>query len=62
MSTSKRKSATKQIKTIPIDQIRYLNPSVRNRRNFQEIVQSIASVGLKLHRYSITSSARSRSE
>ncbi len=47
MSTSKRKSATKQIKTIPIDQIRYLNPRVRNRRNFQEIVQSIASVGLK---------------
>jgi ParB family transcriptional regulator, chromosome partitioning protein len=47
MSTSKRKAATKQIKTIPIDQIRYLNPRVRNRRNFQEIVQSIARVGLK---------------
>ena len=47
MSTSKRKPATKQIKTIPIDQIRYLNPRVRNRRNFQEIVQSIARVGLK---------------
>ncbi len=47
MSTSKRKSVTKQIKTIPIDQIRYLNPRVRNRRNFQEIVQSIARVGLK---------------
>jgi ParB family chromosome partitioning protein len=37
----------KQIKTIPIDQIRILNPRVRNRRNFQEIVQSIANVGLK---------------
>jgi ParB/RepB/Spo0J family partition protein len=47
MNTSKRKSVTKQIKTIPIDQIRYLNPRVRNRRNFQEIVQSIARVGLK---------------
>jgi ParB family transcriptional regulator, chromosome partitioning protein len=47
MSTSKRKAATKQIKTIPIDQIRFLNPRVRNRRNFQEIVQSIARVGLK---------------
>ena len=47
MSTSKRKAATKQVKTIPIDQIRFLNPRVRNRRNFQEIVQSIARVGLK---------------
>jgi ParB family transcriptional regulator, chromosome partitioning protein len=47
MSTSKHKPATKQIKTIPIDQIRFLNPRVRNRRNFQEIVQSIARVGLK---------------
>jgi len=47
MSTSRRTPATKQIKTIPIDQIRYLNPRVRNRRNFREIVQSIASVGLK---------------
>jgi ParB family chromosome partitioning protein len=37
----------KQVKTIPIDQIRVLNPRVRNRRNFQEIVQSIAKVGLK---------------
>src|SRR6195256_5812462 len=37
----------KRIKTIPIDQIRFLNPRVRNRRNFQEIVQSIAKVGLK---------------
>jgi ParB family chromosome partitioning protein len=35
------------IKTIPINEIRYLNPRVRNRRNFQEIVQSIAKVGLK---------------
>jgi ribosomal protein S30 len=32
----------KRVKTIPIDQIRFLNPRVRNRRNFQEIVQSIA--------------------
>jgi len=37
----------KQVKTISIDQIRFLNPRVRNRRNFQEIVQSIAKVGLK---------------
>ncbi len=38
---------TKRVKTIPIDQIRFLNPRVRNRRDFQEIVQSIANVGLK---------------
>ena len=37
----------KRVKTIPIDQIRFLNPRFRNRRNFQEIVQSIANVGLK---------------
>src|SRR6202022_4455563 len=46
MSSPKTKTL-KQIKSIPIDQIRYLNPRVRNRRNFQEIVQSIARVGLK---------------
>jgi ParB family transcriptional regulator, chromosome partitioning protein len=45
---SKAKSrATKHVKTIPIDQIRVLNPRARNQRNFQEIVQSIAKVGLK---------------
>jgi ParB family transcriptional regulator, chromosome partitioning protein len=43
-STSK---GPKRVKTIPIDQIRFLNPRFRNRRNFQEIVQSIANVGLK---------------
>ena len=37
----------KTIRTIPIDEIRFLNPRFRNRRNFQEIVQSIAKVGLK---------------
>ena len=46
MSKSKPKGP-KQVKTIPIDQIRVLNPRARNRRNFQEIVQSIANVGLK---------------
>ena len=39
--------APKRVKTIPIDQIRLLNPRARNQRNFQEIVQSIANVGLK---------------
>jgi ParB family chromosome partitioning protein len=46
MTKSKAKDP-KQVKTIPIDQIRILNPRARNRRNFQEIVQSIANVGLK---------------
>ena len=46
MSKSKARRP-KRVKTIPIDQIRFLNPRVRNRRNFQEIVQSIANVGLK---------------
>jgi ParB family chromosome partitioning protein len=46
MSKSKDK-VVRTIKTIPIDEIRFLNPRVRNRRNFQEIVQSIAKVGLK---------------
>lgn len=46
MSKSKAKG-TKRVKNIPIDQIRILNPRARNRRNFQEIVQSIANVGLK---------------
>src|SRR5258707_15555748 len=46
MSSPKTKTL-KQIKSIPSDQIRFLNPRVRNRRNFQEIVQSIARVGLK---------------
>ena len=46
MSKSRPKS-TKRVKTIPIDQIRILNPRARNQRNFQEIVQSIAKVGLK---------------
>src|SRR5260370_37636259 len=46
MSSPKTKTL-KQIKAIPIDEIRFLNPRVRNRRNFQERVQSIAKVGIK---------------
>jgi ParB family chromosome partitioning protein len=46
MSNSTGK-VVRTIRTIPIDQIRFLNPRVRNRRNFHEIVQSIAKVGLK---------------
>lgn len=37
----------KQIKLIATEQIRVLNPRVRNRRNFEEIVDNIARIGLK---------------
>jgi len=40
-------AARRELKTIPIDQVRILNPRARNQRNFQEIVNSIARVGLK---------------
>ena len=32
---------------IPTDRIRILNPRVRNRRTFEEMVENIASIGLK---------------
>lgn len=47
MNTSPMTITGKQIRNIPIDQIQFLNPRARNRRNFQEIVRSIANVGLK---------------
>src|SRR3954465_3179922 len=37
----------RKLETIQIDKIRVLNPRVRNQRNFDEIVKSIAQVGLK---------------
>ena len=37
----------KRIVHIPTEQIRVLNPRVRNRRNFEEIVENISRVGLK---------------
>jgi ParB family transcriptional regulator, chromosome partitioning protein len=46
MSKSKAQN-TKRVTNVPIDQIRITNPRARNRRNFHEIVQSIANVGLK---------------
>jgi len=46
MSKSKDK-VVNTIRTIPINEIRFLNPRFRNRRNSREIVQSIAKVGLK---------------
>ncbi|MBO9462457.1 plasmid partitioning protein RepB C-terminal domain-containing protein [Labrenzia sp. R5_0] len=35
------------IELIPVDRVTVLNPRVRNKKNFQEIVASIAEVGLK---------------
>lgn len=40
-------AAHKQATLIPTERIRVLNPRVRNRRNFGEIVDNIAKVGLK---------------
>ena len=36
-----------EIRSIPVDQITVLNPRVRNKRIFQELVDSIAHLGLK---------------
>lgn len=47
MTTTAPISTGKHVQTIPITQIRILNPRARNRRNFQDIVRSIANVGLK---------------
>lgn len=39
--------AHKHVTLIPTDRIRILNPRVRNRRTFEEMVESIARIGLK---------------
>ncbi|MDN3712508.1 plasmid partitioning protein RepB C-terminal domain-containing protein [Paracoccus cavernae] len=39
--------AHKHVTLIPTDMIRILNPRVRNRRTFEEMVESIARIGLK---------------
>ena len=36
-----------RVEMVPIDRIKVLNPRVRNQRNFKEIVDNIAKVGLK---------------
>ena len=36
-----------RVEMVPIDRIKILNPRVRNQRNFKEIVDNIAKVGLK---------------
>ncbi len=42
-----RSVTTRELRSIKIDEIRILNPRVRNQRNFQEVVRSIVKVGLK---------------
>lgn len=39
--------AHKHVTLIPTDRIRILNPRVRNRRTFEEMVENIARIGLK---------------
>lgn len=47
MSDDATEFAQKQVTLIPTDRIRILNPRVRNRRNFEEIVENISRIGLK---------------
>ena len=37
----------KEVHTIPVERITVLNPRVRNKRNFEDMVESIRRVGLK---------------
>jgi ParB family transcriptional regulator, chromosome partitioning protein len=47
MTPAQSHTQRREVRVIPINQIRILNPRARNQRNFQEIVDSIARVGLK---------------
>jgi ParB family chromosome partitioning protein len=47
MSNRISSAAHKHIALIPTDHIRVLNPRIRIRRNFEEIVDNIARIGLK---------------
>jgi ParB family chromosome partitioning protein len=40
-------SVPPEIRKVPVDTITILNPRVRNKRTFQELVTSIAHLGLK---------------
>jgi ParB family chromosome partitioning protein len=41
------KAPAKQVELVPVDRITVVNPRVRSRKVFQEIVASIADIGLK---------------
>lgn len=47
MSKGNAKTPQKKVVLVPTDRIRILNPRVRNRRTFEEMVENIARVGLK---------------
>lgn len=47
MDDDQEQGGHKQVTMIPTDRIRILNPRVRNRRAFEEMVANIASIGLK---------------
>jgi ParB family chromosome partitioning protein len=47
MPDDKEPIGTRQVTLIPTDRIRILNPRVRNRRTFEEMVANIARIGLK---------------
>jgi len=47
MTSVEANSHHKHVVLVPTEQIRVLNPRVRSRRNFEELLESIARVGLK---------------
>lgn len=47
MARSQKVTTARKITVIPTDRIRVLNPRVRNRRSFEEMVENIARIGLK---------------
>lgn len=47
MSNRISSATRKHVTLIPTDRVRVLNPRVRNRRHFEEIVDNIARIGLK---------------
>ena len=59
MSDEPEHTSTRLVALIPTDRIRILNPRVRNRRTFAEMVQNIARIGLKRP---ITVALRSRTD
>ncbi len=59
MSDDNVNTPQKQVTLIPTDRIRILNPRVRNRRTFEEMVENIARIGLKRP---ITVSQRARTD
>lgn len=47
MSHDTQNPQHKEVTLVPTDRIRILNPRVRNRRTFEEMVENIAKIGLK---------------